>query len=442
MAKRPRIRIGLWSELPPGARWTNEGVSRVVGFLIEGAAQGQRYHFSVIAPYGMGATVRADLASLEASEGEDWSVYEGPPPSEGVTHAESMVALAHYANAEVQVAGWVVTFPFFKASVHLKGAVSVLFPDAIPFDFPSGWPGAANWGEGGHWDRWFRDCSAVMNRAGAVITFSQHVADRHVRRLFDVPASKIHVVPLAPPDLSSLVPFTRRRLRTGQSRVAAARVLREHARERGWRYLADYPFEEACFTVVSTQDRPTKNIGAAAAATLQVLRCARRDLKLFVTAPLHYGADWTQLPGIIEGEQAPLDIVSVTDLPRPVHAALYHCAAFTLHPSFYEGIVGALPFFESISVGTPSLLADGPHTRELLADHPGVGSYVFDPYDINGLAGAMLRVMDERPSVIEDQIQHYEHIRRRTWADVAEGYAAAALNLPPHDAVALDNQVA
>ena len=440
LSNKRRVKIGLWTELPKGARWTNEGVSRVVGFLIEGAAQTQGLHFVVVVPHGMARVVEDDLRSLSASEGLDWTVVEGPAGSVDAQanigpasddHDENMVKLANFANEQVDVAGWVVTFPFFTGSIWLKRPKAVLFPDAIPYDFPSGWPGAANWGEDGFWPSWFRRCDQVMRHANTVITFSRHVAERHLVKLFGVSESKIHVVPLAAPDLSPLVNGLIGRVRSPKTRREAADLLRAHSKERGWRYLTDFPFEEVDYAVVSTQDRPTKNLGMAAGVVLDVLRRRRRDLKLIVTAPLHFGAVWTTLPSLIERQQAPLDILSATDLPRKVHAALYHGAAVVIHPSFYEGIVGALPFFEAISVGTPAVAAHGPHTDELLRDRPEFKGSLFDPYDTSKLSRLIEQTLDAREDFAEKQHAFYKKRMSWSWGDVAEGYAAAAQNLAP-----------
>lgn len=414
--------IGLWTELGPGSRWTNEGVSRVVGFLIEGAAQSRATTFHLVVPGGMGAVVRADLMSLKAEEGQDWVLHEGPTSPTGAEQRRAMEMLADFANATVGVEGWVVTFPFFLAARRLAKPIAVLFPDAIPYDFPWGWPGEVHWGAQGHWPQWFRATSELLTKAPAVITFSKHVDERHVQALFGVAGEKVRVVPLAAPDLSHLLPDREGRI----SRSISGERLRAHARDRGWRYLGDFPFEETPYVVVSTQDRPTKNICMAALAVINLIRKRHVQIKMVTTATIHYGADWTDLPGSIETRQAQSDILSMPDLPRDVHAALYHCAAATLHPSFYEGIVGALPLFESLSVGTPALAARGPHTDELLQEHPGLEPWLFDPYDGGALEALMLEAMAGRDRIAAVQQELYAGFARRSWGDVAKEYALVA----------------
>ena len=427
MPTENRIAIGLWSELGPGSRWTNEGVSRVVGFLVEGAAAGGKYAFHIIVPAGMAETVREDLGQLEAVEGRDWKVWEPSGPTGGAGTGESAAVLADFANRNVPVDAWVVTFPHFAGSLRLTKPKATLYPDALPYDFPIGWHDGA-WDADGQWPQWRQTATEVMAGSDAVITFSEHVARRHAGPLCNVPLEKIRVVPLAPPDLAPLLPFVQGRRQTTESRAAAAEILRQYAADRSIGYLRDFPFEEIEFAAAATQDRPTKNLGLAADAVRKIVRDDRRSMKLLLTARIHSGASWTRLPDLIEGDQLHRDLVSMPDLPRDVHAALFHCATVVVHSSFFEGIVGALPFFEAASVGTPSLLARGPHVEELLRTEGDVEPFVYDPYDADQLAALITDVARNRGDYVEAQAKIFERLRRNSWADVAAAYAEAALS--------------
>jgi hypothetical protein len=430
------MKIGIWWELPPGARWSNEGVTRVIGFLVGGAAARRTYAFHLVVRPGLGEEVREDLRQLAAEEFVDWQVHE-PTSSEeshylgeAVKIAESgqrfeNVALALFANERVPVDGWIVPFPHFESAVYLERSKAVLVPDALPYDFPLGW--IEDWQAAGAWPQWRQRATKMCAEADAVINFSEHVARRHAGPLLSVPRDKIHVVPLAPPDLLTELPFVRSRKRSRSSREQAAAILREHVAERGIDYLRNFPFEECEFIVDATHDRPTKNLGFTADAVERIVRRDRRPMKLFLTAQLNFGAHWTRLPTIIERQQFHRDFVSMHNLPREVHAALFHAAAVTVHSSFYEGIIGCLPFYESVSVGTPCLFARGPHTSELLESEPDLAPFTFDPYDADGLRRLILRTIDAREGVLEVQAQVYARHRRRTRYHTADGYVEAAL---------------
>jgi len=422
-----RVSIGIWSELGPGARWTNEGVSRVVGFLVEGAAAGGKYTFEIVVPTGMAETVREDLSQLDALEGRDWNVWE--PTARDARGSQAPIArLADFANREVPAKAWIVTFPHFSGSLALDKPKVTLFPDALPYDFPLGWHNDGSWEAHGAWPRWKRAATEVMKNSHGVITFSEHVARRHAGPICEVPREKIHVVPLAPPDLAPLLPFVEGRRQSVESRREAGAILRQYAQESGIDYLRGFPFEEIDFVAAATQDRPTKNLGLTAEAVRRIVRDRRQSIKLFLTAPVHFGVTWSRLPDIVEKDQFNRDLISLPDLPRTVHAALLHCASVVVHSSFFEGIIGSLPFYEALSLGTPSILARGPHVEELLIDEPELGHFVYDPYDPDGLAALITEVVRNREACVEAQLETYDRLCRHSWSNAASVYAEMALH--------------
>lgn len=437
MAEAPRIPIGIWSELGAGARWANEGVSRVIGFVIEGAAKSQKYLFHVVVQAGLGDAVRADLRTLHAVEGRDWLVSEPDPLKcrELLNHPElsdlppndrPMAAAALYCNDHIPVEGWFVSFPFFTGAIHLSKPKATLMPDALGYDFPSGWS-ANDWSETGGQVTWRERSAKVLAASDVAITFSRHVAERHVVPLLNTPMEKIRVVPLAPPDLSELLPFIENRRRTPATRQAAADLLRQYMAIKGVDYLQDFPFEDVPFVVTATQDRITKNLGRVAEAVRRLVRERRQNIKLLLTAKIDSASDWSLLPRIVDQHQLNRDLISLHDVPREVHAAMLHCAAVTVHPTLFEGIIGALPFYESLSLGTPCVMARGPHVSELLAAEPDLEPYIFDPYDIDGLADLILMARDNRTAMLDAQLPIFERLRRYDWHQVAEAYAEAAI---------------
>jgi glycosyltransferase involved in cell wall biosynthesis len=421
-AETPRVPVGIWAQWPRGARWSNEGMTRLVGFLIEGIAKEGTFMFRLVLPDWIRDEAEQDLQSLEAVAGRDYTLHS---PRDAGWEAEDFPQLVEYANAEVPVEGWLSIFPTFDFAAGLEKPLAVIFPDAIPKTFHE--YSDLAWGPVGNHFEWERKVRGLVTRADRLVTFSEHVRDEHVGRLFDIPASKVSVVPHAQPDLAPALPFVHNRTRTAKSLRKAGDLLRAHARQRGWGYLQDYPFEQAPYVAVSTQDRVTKNVRLIVDAALRATRKERRDLKIFSTAPLHFGADWTPLPSYIEQHLALRDIVSVPDLPRVEHAAFYHCAEVAVHASIFEGGHAPFPFSEAVSVGTPCLMANGPHVAELVASEPNLAPFVFDPNDADGLAALIGDTIDRREEVLAVQREVFERVRRRSWADVAAAYARAAV---------------
>lgn len=436
MPDTERGQIGIWSELPPGARWANEGISRIVGFLIEGAAESSEFTFHVLVPRGMAETVRTDLRTLHARENYDWVVDE---PTQEFEHewarknsnetrrAAAPALLAAYANAHVRVDGWINTFPHFTGSRLLTQRKAAMLPDAIAYDFPIGWDNNHHWGPEGEWVVWRQIAHDTLSDAQAVIAHSKHVARRHGVKLLGLDEDLIRVVPHAPPDLAPILPFIENRKKTPETRKRAAGILRDYAAVKGIDYLRQFPFEEVPFAALATQDRVTKNVGRAAEAIRRMVREDRQNIKLITTAPVHSGAAWTLFPSVVEQQQTHRDIVSLPDLPRDVHAALFHCASVVVHPTFYEGIVGTLTFYEAVSVGTPCIMGVGPHVRELMETAPELSPTTFDPYDIDGMIALIKQVVADPDEAWRLQLAAYEKRRKRGWVEVARAYAEAAM---------------
>ena len=73
-----RIAVGVWIELPDSADWSHQGVSRVIGFLIEGAAQRGDIIWRLVAPSSLRDKIAEDLRTLAAREGQDWTLHCPP----------------------------------------------------------------------------------------------------------------------------------------------------------------------------------------------------------------------------------------------------------------------------------------------------------------------------------------------------------------------------
>jgi glycosyltransferase involved in cell wall biosynthesis len=333
--------------------------------------------------------------------------------------------LASFADAEVPVDGWLLLMSDFKHGLALNGRRLVLFSDAMPLLFPLGFT-KREWSADGHLGPWILDTQHTLTKADGVITYSRHVAEGQVERFFGTPADRITVIRHAVPDLRADLPhLAANRLRTEYSHKAAANLLRNHSAERGWTYLANFPFEDVVYVAVSTQDRPTKNYPLVVEALRRMIRRDYHNVKLLVTAAVGPDAPIGQLSRSIHESRMELDAISVPDLPRPEHAAFYHCAAVTVHPSLIEGGHIAFPWSESVSVGTPCIVAHGPHIEELLREFPEFEAWVFDPYDVEGLIRLISETIANRDSVLARQSAIFDQMRRRTWADVAGEYAEA-----------------
>lgn len=435
MSERRKV-IGIWNELPPGAHIAREGIQRLFGFLVEGLAADRRYKFRFCVAHRMGQAFSEDLSTLHAAENEDWDVVEAPPLRGYGADPALMRILgvspeglhqAAFANEHAHVDAWIVCFPQFTGALLLDKPRATLLPDAIPFDFPLGWRNPANWEQGRDWPLWRKLAGQALNTSRTILTYSKHVARKHAIEILGCDPCKVVIAPHASPDVSPyLAGFRNFADKTDQERRQAADWLRAHMAERGWTHLCEYPFEDTKFAVISTQDRPTKNILFAVRALHEMSKSGFR-LPLFMTARLSLGGQPTELGRYVLENRLEDDVISVPDLPRREHAALYYCAALAVHPSFFEGGQAPFPFSEAASVGSPAIFADGPHAREFAEGRPEAREWIFDPYDERDFQAKLMKALNAEKDVARAQRALYDQTARRSWADVAREYGDAAL---------------
>lgn len=416
-----RTPVGIWIESPRGAQWANQGMTRLLGFIVEGLGAAASHVFRIVVTDEIRDEAEADFAELTATAGADFTFHSPRDAGLKVSHFDD---LARFANAHVPVDAWISLFPNQTGAQLLDAPVSTIFPDAIGLayhDFDDG-----SWSAKGPPVAWRERVRATLETVNNVITFSGHVARDQVTGFFGVEPDRIRVIPHAPPTLDGILPFVEKGMRTDESLFRAAEMLRRHCARRGLTYLIDFPFEHVRYVAVSTQDRVTKNIRVVVEAVEQLVRQWHEHFKMIMTAQVHFGSNWTPTPAAIELAQLQFDVLSMPDLPREVHAAFYHCAEVTVHPSVFEGGRGVFPYYESISVGTPCLMADGPHVAEFMADAPELAPFVFDPNDARQLAELLLDTSKRRAEVTALQAATYGRLRQRSWSEVAREYVDAA----------------
>ncbi len=369
------------------------------------------------------AVVDADIPVAQAPPDEEPAIPAAAPP-------EPVWQVAGIGPGEVDA--WLSLMADLVVPRSVEGRRAMLVPDALAMDFSAGW-GPGSLSEMGPIRAGYPASMGNASRCDAVLTFSEHVARRHVVDGFGIEAAKIRIVPHAPPDVRHTLPFLQPgRRRSAATRRAAADMLRSHAAARGWDYLAGFPFEHTTYIAVSTQERPSKNLPVVIEALRILVQERWRDLKLLMTTVVTHQADTPhrRLHGLLLEHGLGLDAVSMPRLPTAVHAAFYHAAAVTIHPSFFEGGDAPFPFSESVGVSTPCLVARGPHTEELLARQPDLAPFVFDGYDARSLVDLIEDTVARRDAVLDVQEEIHARLRRRRWADVTEEYAAAATGIP------------
>jgi glycosyltransferase involved in cell wall biosynthesis len=219
-----------------------------------------------------------------------------------------------------------------------------------------------------------------VKRADGVLCVSEYTA-REARRLLDVPDDKIAVTPHGvdpafretPPD--DHVDEALRRLRLPRGGI---------------------------LYVGSGEKR--KNLVTLVMAYMTLAR-RRRLPPLVLAGP---GSDWAQ-GGSYVGPQ----IVATGYLERADVRALMAASALLVLPSLEEGF--GLPVVEAMAAGLPVVCSSG----SALAEVAGDAASLVDAHDVNGLAHAIDRVLEDRALAAELRRRGLERSRAFDWNDTA-----------------------
>jgi glycosyltransferase involved in cell wall biosynthesis len=106
--------------------------------------------------------------------------------------------------------------------------------------------------------------------------------------------------------------------------------------------------------------------------------------------------------------------VAREDLP-----ALYRGAAMLVYPSLYEGF--GLPPVEAMACGTPVITSNTTSLPEVV----GKAALTVDPTNVEAIAGAMARLLDDAALRQELKEAGIRRSRRYTWPRAAQDLLAA-----------------
>jgi len=219
-----------------------------------------------------------------------------------------------------------------------------------------------------------------VRRADGVLCVSEYTA-AEARRLLDIPEEKIAVTPHGVDPLYRSSP--------PEDRVDES--LRRLRLPRG-----------AVLYVGSAEKR--KNLVTLVMAYMTLAR-RRRLPPLILAGP---GTDWAQ-----GGNRVGPQIVATGYLDKADLRALLAASALLALPSLEEGF--GLPVVEAMAAGLPVVCSSG----SALAEVAGDAALLVDPHDVNGLAHAIERVIEDRTLAADLRRRGLERSLRFDWQETA-----------------------
>lgn len=288
----------------------------------------------------------------------------------------------------------------------------------------------------------FYRVSLVLSQATAVITQSRFNKYDKLPKPLNVEPERVFVCNFAcPVHYSSYVAGLTDGTEKSESTIStAADIIREEMALRarssdrhesfakvGLQYtrLENFDFEKEKFVVISTQNRPYKNLKFVIDILPKILEAVGDEVYFFFTAEIDLSDNSDPLVKKIIRKRLQEYIFSVPRLPDRVHANLYHCATMTLHPSLSEGGVGAYPFMEGMTVGTPGLTGTGEHTKEGRLIHDNYDLVTYRNNDEQHAVERISQVLNDPNGAYKTQLPIFEAHKKWSWRRVATIYRDA-----------------
>lgn len=353
-------------------------------------------------------------------------------------------ALLRYAMSEKpknkKIDVWWVVNPNIYGAEFLPGPKVVNFWDFVVGEYGYFWEKVAV-------ENIYSRIKLVCHAADAIITQSLHNRELKLSPIMNVDDAKINVVYLSYPDhYPKYVPlFHESGMRTSQSRKQAADIIRHYV---GWRLyqnfgskgrdmnkygfmmerLNSFLFEDKAYAIVSTQDRPYKNLTFIVNAFFEAVNKKGVDAYLILTSEIDLSDKDSELTKVLIKQRAMHRVFSLPRVPNNVHAALYHCASLTIHPSYSEGGVGSYPFVEGMVMGCPGLVAIGDYSYEGHRLHPNYDELMISPYHKKDAVKKIVQALQNPEKLYKSQKDIFDSHVKWKWTDIASAYLAIMNN--------------
>ena len=184
-------------------------------------------------------------------------------------------------------------------------------------------------------------------------------------------------------------------------------------------YRKKINFDNVHYIFYASQIRPHKNFITLFKAFEYLLRKKYYQFKLIITGNVN---EFSQTMGskYIYEHNLEHDVIALSGVSTTTLAALYKCAELVVNPSMYEGGF-AFSFGESMSVGTPCIIANAPFEMEIL-EPAELSDITFDPTNWLDLANKIEYGFKNREELYNKELPLYEKIQKRTPNVVAKEY--------------------
>jgi glycosyltransferase involved in cell wall biosynthesis len=320
-------------------------------------------------------------------------------------------SLRQHIMARDDIAAWYSPTAFWPQFNDIDKPRLTCIPDMLLSEFPIAFA-ALN---GDRFLQVFRMVSRTIAGGDHFVTYSEHVKRQILMARYHVPQHAISVIPHGANRLDDLITVSLWDDHGAATRsVCLALFERALLKKVGPRFCN----KEINFIFYASQLRPNKNMISLLRAYENLLRKSYIGHKLVLTG------DPNVLPDVakfIVQHGLENDVLWLRKLSSQELAACYSLADLSVNPSISEGGC-PFTFSESLSVGTPVVMARIPVTEEVITDSDLQRTMLFDPYDWRDIAARIEWALQNKDNLLERQLAFYKNISARSWRDVVDDH--------------------
>lgn len=331
------------------------------------------------------------------------------------------LAVADVANRLKDVQAWYAPTAFWPEFNEITGPRLLCVPDVVPAHFSIAFATEEPNGERRLHD--FKRIEAAIERGDRFVTYSSEIRDGTLSERFNVDPQRVTVIPHGANRLDHLVSVTgfaddneaTDALSAQQLWGALSKAVNNaHAR---W-----YASKDLGFLFYASQIRPNKNVMTLLRAYHHLRTTQDLPYKLLMTGEWRGSEDVRRF---MEANRLHDDVLFVRGLSEKELAACYRLATLAVNPSLAEGGM-PFTFTESLSVGTPVVMADIAVSREIIDDAAVADRTFFDGFDYKDVARVIREALDDVDGLRALQREFYDRkLSSRSWRQVVGEYIDA-----------------
>ncbi|THV23069.1 glycosyltransferase [Peteryoungia ipomoeae] len=330
-------------------------------------------------------------------------------------------SVSQAANKYRHVKAWYAPAAFWPEFNQIKAPRLMCVPDAVPIHFS-----VAFATEEPSPDRRLQDFRRIQDAiegGDKFVTYSQDVKERTLVHHFHVDPSRVTVVRHGANRLEHLIKVSGFVDNEEATDILSAMHL--------WTALAKavnntkavwYTSRDTGFLFYASQIRPNKNVMTLLKAYHFLRRTKNLPYKLLMTGEWRESAD---VKSFMDEMNLHEDVLFVRGLSEKELAACYRLATLAVNPSLAEGGM-PFTFTESLSVGTPVVMADIAVSREIIDDAAVADRTFFDGFDYKDVARVIREALDDVDGLRALQREFYDSkLSSRSWRQVVGEYIDA-----------------